>query len=467
MVRMPASSFRLVLVALVLAGVFGASGYALIAGSPGALLGVAVGYMVFELAMATLLTVAAALGIRASRSQASPTGPLPSVAVIIAAHNERDFILGTLASIRERGGQACEVIIASDGSTDGMNALLIERLKMVPDGPDAFRTQPSPPVRLLTLPKVGKGAAMNAALERVQAEVVVTLDADTTLGENALSELVAPFVDPEVEAAAGFIYVRNAQHNLLTRYQFTEYVKNFVWRIGLAHMGVSLQVSGAFGALRTRTLRALGGFDAASLVEDYEIIYRLHDVRRREGRRYAVVAVPQAAAFTEVPERWANFIQQRTRWFTGFLQTLFDYRALIGSRVHGAVGLFMLPIKCIDATLPFWGFASLLVLLGTTLAGREKWELVAVALFVGKWLIDALLYAGMVRWHARAFPERQPVPRALTQYTTSMTESLGFNWLRQVAVLRAYVWFFRRTHRWEQPRWQQPDAARPLDAASR
>jgi hypothetical protein len=34
-------------------------------------------------------------------------------------------------------------------------------------------------------------------------------------------------------------------------------------------------------------------------------------------------------------------------------------------------------------------------------------------------------------------------------------------------VLRAYVWFFRRTHRWEQPRWQQPDAARPLDAASR
>ena len=52
------------------------------------------------------------------------------------------------------------------------------------------------------------------------------------------------------------------------------------------------------------------------------------------------------------------------------------------------------------------------------------------------------------------FPERKPVPRTATQLATCTTESLGFNWLRQVAVIRAYAWFFRRTHRWEQPRWQ-------------
>lgn len=458
---------RLSLVALVLLGIFGASACALVAGSPAALLAVALGFMAFELSMAAVLTGAAFLGVRRAAAAPQPSGPLPSVAVIIAAYNERDFILGTLASIREHGGLPCEVIVASDGSTDGMNALLVEALQMVPDGPERWRTRSSPPVRLLALPKRGKGAAMNAALALVQAEVVVTLDADTTLGPRALAELAAPFRDARVEAAAGFIYVRNARKNLLTRYQFTEYVKNFVWRIGLAQLGVNLQVSGAFGALRTATLQALGGFDASSLVEDYEIIYRLHDVRRRERRPYRVVAVPAAAAFTEVPEAWGNFIHQRTRWFTGFLQTLFDYRALILSRAHGAIGLFMLPIKCIDATLPFWGFTSLLVLVGTTVLGREKWELLAAALFFGKWLVDAALYAGMVRWHARAFPERTAVPRRLAQYATSMTESLGFNWLRQVAVLRAYVWFFRRTHAWEQPRWAQPQAPRPLDAAGR
>ena len=63
--------------------------------------------------------------------------------------------------------------------------------------------------------------------------------------------LAAPFVASEVAAATGFVYVRNASQRLLLRCQHTEYIKNFVWRMGLAHAGVNLQVSGAFGALRT------------------------------------------------------------------------------------------------------------------------------------------------------------------------------------------------------------------------
>lgn len=458
---MRASILRLVLFAAVLLGIFGASLAALAWASPAALVGVALGYMAYELGLAALLTGAAALGLRAWRERAPPSEEVPSVAVLIAAHNERAFILGTLESIRANGGVPCEVIIASDGSTDGMNELLVDRLAMVPDGADAFRTRSTPAVRLLTLPKVGKGAALNRALALADAEVVVTLDADTTLGPGALRELAAPLCDARVEAAAGFIYVRNARANVLTRYQFTEYVKNFVWRIGLAHLGVCLQVSGAFGAVRTSTLRELGGFAEDSLVEDYELLYRLHDARRLQRRPYRVVTVPSAAAFTEVPEQWGNFIAQRTRWFTGFLQTLWDYRRMIWSRAHGRIGTFMLPVKSVDATLPFWGLTSLAFLLASAASGRATWAWLSAALFFGKWLLDAALYAGMVRWHARAFPERQPVPRVATQLATAMSESLAFNWLRQIAVIRAYVWFFRRTKKWEQPRWHQPASAPP------
>lgn len=468
--RMPRSSpLRLVLFALVLLGIFAASVWALVAGSPAALLGVALGYMSYELGLAALLTTAALLGILRWRRRSSAPARVPSISVLIAAHNERAFILSTLESIRENGGAPCEVLIASDGSTDGMNELLIERLQMVPDGPSRFRTASGPLVRLLALPKLGKGAVLNRALALAQGEVAITLDADTTLGPHALRELAAPFADPGVEAAAGFIYVRNARANALTRYQFTEYVKNFVWRIGLAHLGVNLQVSGAFGALRTATVRELGGFSEASLVEDYEVIYRLHDARRAQQRPYRIVAVPSAAAFTEVPEKLGNFIAQRTRWFTGFLQTLWDYRRMIGSRSHGGVGLFMLPVKSIDATLPFWGLTSLVFLIASAATGHERWQLASAALFFGKWLVDALLYAAMIRWHARAFPERRPVPRLGTQLATSMSESLGFNWLRQVAVIRAYVWFFRRTQKWEQPRWNVApgEGAQPAPEATR
>jgi cellulose synthase/poly-beta-1,6-N-acetylglucosamine synthase-like glycosyltransferase len=458
------SLWRLWIVGAVLAGILAGSAWALLAGSPGALLGVALGYLAYELALAALLTGAALSGLRALARTPADARPPPTVSVLIAAHNERDFILGTLRSIREQGGLDCEVIVASDGSTDGMNALLVRELGLVPDGPERFRGPGPERLWLLALPKLGKGAALNRALALARGEVVVTLDADTVLGANALRELALPFRERAVEAAAGFVYVRNARANLLTRYQFTEYLKNFFWRIGLNRLGVNLQVSGAFGALRTSTLRAIGGFSENSLVEDYEVIYRLHDALRTAGRPYRLVAVPDAAAFTEVPERLGSFVAQRTRWFTGFLQTLWDYRLLVGSRRHGAIGLFMLPIKCVDATLPLWGPLSLACLLGAGALGHARESAWATAMFLGKWAFDAALYAGMVRWHARAYPGRQPVPARWSQYATSATESLGFNLLRQVAVLRAYVWMFRRTQRWEQPRWQTAalEAAAPV-----
>ena len=430
----------------------------LVVSEPAVALALAVGFQAYELAVAALLTGAALAGLRSRRRAPPREGPLPSLAVIVAAHNERDYIAATLHSIRESGAR-CEVVVASDGSTDGMNELLIAQLQMVPDGPGRYRTEGPDPVRLLSLPKVGKGAALNRALEVVSAEVVVTLDADTTLEPGSLAAMAARFRDPEVEAAAGFIYVRNAGANLLTRYQHTEYLKNFIWRIGLAQLGVCLQVSGAFGALRTQTLRALGGFAEDSLVEDYEIIYRLHESRRRAGLAYRVVAVPEAAAFTEGPEPLGGFVAQRTRWFTGFLQTLWAYRRMIGSPTYGAVGLFMLPLKCVDALLPLWGLATLAVLAALLASGHGTWPAWAGGLLVARWLLDAALYAGMVAWHHRAYAQRRGrVPSVPAQLATAVTESVGFNWLRQLAVLRAYVGTLRRTQRWEQARWQSASA---------
>lgn len=413
-------------------------------------------YVVYELAVTVWLTVAAVLAIRAwRRAQGGPLflGGTPSVTVLIAAHNERNFILGTLESIRMRAGMPCSVIVASDGSTDGMNELLRRHFDMVAIGLGVFRARGPFDVSLISMPKVGKGAVLNAALAHAESEVVVTLDADTVLGEGALRALVAPFDDPAVDAATGYLYVRNFASSLLTRFQFTEYLKAFFWRMGLAHQGINLQVSGAFGAFRTQTLRAVGGFAEESLVEDYEVIYRFHDRGRRSGRPYRIIAVPEAAAYTEVPEKLLNFIHQRTRWFTGFLQTLTEHRRMIGSALHGAVGLVMLPIKSVDACLPLWGLLSLALLPWSLAHGQGTLGTFSVAVFLGKWLLDAVLSVAVVRWHASTFPERT-VPPLRSQLLAAATESVAFHWLRQVAVIRSYVWFVTRAKRWEQPRWQ-------------
>ena len=395
-------------------------------------------------------------------SSAGPRTLPPCLSILIAAHNEHSCIFATLESVFAQGGVSPEVIIASDGSSDGMNEQLIARYALRQDtaatvsAPDAvcWRHGTQPGLALLVLPKVGKGRALNAGLGLVAAEIVVTLDANTRLAPGALGAVGAAFAAPQVAAAGGFVYVRNAAGGpWLPRYQYWEYVKNFMWRIGLAHLGVCLQVSGAFGAFRTRVLREIGGFSGTSLVEDYEVIYRLHERMKLTGTAYRVEVVPDAVAYTESPETVPSFVHQRTRWFAGFLQTLWTYRRLVGDLRMGLVGALMLPIKCVDAVLPLWGSLSLAILLAAAAGGTAHWQRASLVLFAARWGVDLGLGVVMWRWHRTLFPDRRHPLSGPWLALHMATESLVFNWFRQIAVLNAYSWFVRRVQKWHQPRW--------------
>ena len=429
---------------------------------PAALFWTTLLYFSYELGLNVLLVTAAWFGLRARRRAAPVPAhvPRPGLAVLIAAHNERACLFDTLESVFAQEGVE-EVIVASDGSTDGMNESLVERYSLQPDPSveNGWRGGPGGNLLLLALPKLGKGGVLNTALTQTQAEVAATLDADTRLAPGALVALADAFCDPQVASAGGFVYVRNAARGpWLVRYQYWEYVKNFMWRIGLAHLGVCLQVSGAFGAFRTQVLREIGGFSGHSLVEDYEVIYRLHERMHAAGRTYRVEVVPDAVAYTDSPDTVPTFVHQRTRWFAGFLQTLWEYRRMVGNPRLGLLGGLMLPIKCVDAILPVWGSLSLAVLLAAALHGSAAWERAGLLLFLTRWVVDLGLSGIMWNWHRRLFPGRSHALPSAVLAAHMATEGLVFNWFRQIAVLNAYSWFLRRVQKWHQPRWGQQKA---------
>ncbi|HYY77304.1 MAG TPA: glycosyltransferase [Gaiellaceae bacterium] len=115
---------------------------------------------------------------------------LPSVTVVVPAHNEAGIIEEKLANVASVGypPERLEIIVASDGSDDGTN--------------DLVRAHPAG-ARLLPLPRVGKNAALNEAAAAARGEIVVFTDADAKMAEHALHYLVAPFADPEVGGVAG------------------------------------------------------------------------------------------------------------------------------------------------------------------------------------------------------------------------------------------------------------------------
>lgn len=117
-------------------------------------------------------------------------GAEPTVSVIIAAHNEEAVIEDRVTDIVEQGYPPAklEIIVASDGSSDAT----VARATAAHQG-----------VHVLDLPRVGKTAALNAAVEAAGGDVLVFTDANTAFASGALRAIVAPFADPEVGGAAG------------------------------------------------------------------------------------------------------------------------------------------------------------------------------------------------------------------------------------------------------------------------
>jgi cellulose synthase/poly-beta-1,6-N-acetylglucosamine synthase-like glycosyltransferase len=120
----------------------------------------------------------------------------PAVSIIVAARNEAPRLPGRLANLLELPypGRR-EVVVVSDGSTDGTVHVVQEYLRS--HGVDAVA------VRVLDLPRGGKPAALNAGVAGTSGEILIFADARQRFAPNALLELVANFADARVGGVTG------------------------------------------------------------------------------------------------------------------------------------------------------------------------------------------------------------------------------------------------------------------------
>jgi cellulose synthase/poly-beta-1,6-N-acetylglucosamine synthase-like glycosyltransferase len=124
----------------------------------------------------------------------------PTVAVVVAAHDEEAVIAGRLENLLELDypRERLEVIVASDGSRDRTNEIVEE-----------FARRESR-VRLVACPRRGKVAAQDAAVATVRREIVAFSDANTLWAPAALRALVRNFADPEVAYVCGNVRLEEA-----------------------------------------------------------------------------------------------------------------------------------------------------------------------------------------------------------------------------------------------------------------
>jgi cellulose synthase/poly-beta-1,6-N-acetylglucosamine synthase-like glycosyltransferase len=257
--------------------------------------------------------------------QPGPTGFEPPVTVIIPAYDEEEVIVETVRSALDSTYPNFDVIVVNDGSKDSTGAKLEENF-----GREAR-------LRILHQANQGKPAALNRALEEAGGEIVVTIDADTSIAPEAISKLVRHFVDPRVAAVAGNTKVAN-RNRWLTRWQALEYVTSQNLEKRAFHLlNCITVVPGAIGAWRAEALHALGGFPYDTVAEDTDLTLAM---RRRGGR---VLYDEEAIARTHAPETAAELLRQRFRWTFGTLQAVWKHRDTLGRLSHGTLGWVAMP----------------------------------------------------------------------------------------------------------------------------
>jgi cellulose synthase/poly-beta-1,6-N-acetylglucosamine synthase-like glycosyltransferase len=294
----------------------------------------------------------------------------PPISILVPAYNERATIESSVTAILTLDYRHYEVIVVNDGSTDGtMDRLddafdLYEVPRIYPETLATkpiralYRSRTRPRLTVIDKENGGKADSLNAAINASRWPLVIAVDADTLIEPDAMLRLTRPFLlGHHVAAVGGTVRVANASvirdgrvleprvsGRFLPGVQVVEYLRAFLYgRLGWNRLGGNLIISGAFGLFRKELLLEVGGYATDSVVEDFDVVVRLHRHLRRRRLPYLIPYVPDPVAWTEVPETLAVLSRQRERWHRGLVLTMWKYRGMVFNPRYGIVGLVTVP----------------------------------------------------------------------------------------------------------------------------
>lgn len=289
----------------------------------------------------------------------------PSISIIVPAFNEGITLRGCLESLTELNYPNYGIILIDDGSTDGT---LEEAKRFESSG-----------VKVIHQENQGKPAALNNGIKAAKGEIVLTVDADTTIEKDSLQKIAARFAsDNRIGAVAGNVKVV-PEPSLLNIIQGTEYTVGInLGRKAQSILGCVMIVPGPIAALKREAVEKVGFFADDTFAEDFDITMRI----LKAG--YRVEYEDNAMSYTDAPKGIEDFMKQRRRWYRGMMQVLDKHRDMYLNRKHGFLGLFGVPNLWFESVSPiFNGALLLLALLSGLLLGEPFMSIVGILTFLG------------------------------------------------------------------------------------
>lgn len=261
------------------------------------------------------------------------------VSVIVAAHNEEAVIVQTLDSIRRSTYRSFEVLVVDDASSD-LTGRLVRDFQV---------RHPEIDLRLVRMGKnVGKGAALNTALGRyARGQFVMTLDADSTIEPDAITNVLSYFEDPYVAGVAANVQILQETSSLGILQRF-EHMIGYRSKKLYSLLNCEFVVGGVASTYRMCVLRKVGFYDTDTLTEDIGLSTKIASLG---NRRFRMIYGVDVVAKTEAVLTLRGLAKQRFRWKYGSIQNLIKYRRMIlnpSRRFTGTLTFYRMPMAVLS-----------------------------------------------------------------------------------------------------------------------
>lgn len=252
----------------------------------------------------------------------------PKVALVIPFRNEMDNLPLMVDQVASYVPQKWQVIWVDDQSDDGSKDFLRGCIQKIP----------ACDWELLDSRGMGKKSALDTGIRNVDADIIITTDADVRFHRNPFLPLIEAFSDPRIQLVAGPVLSSEAK-GWFAAFQQIEWASIQLVTGSSFAMKIPLMCSGANLAFRRSAFLEVDGYKGNEHYLSGDDEFLMKKIVHQFGVRcVSFLSTPGALVEVFPFEGLGGFIQQRVRWAGKWR----SHRSL--PHVFGAAIGFMIPV---------------------------------------------------------------------------------------------------------------------------
>lgn len=241
--------------------------------------------------------------------QPKPVSGKTRVTVIIPARNEEQYIGDCIKSIRRQNYPEAltEVIVVNDGSTD--------RTAEIVRAAGGGRVHVLELGNFLSEKKINsyKKKGIELAVQQSNGELVITTDADCTMGEEWLSTIVSFYEQTNAAFIAAPVTI-NATSRFVEMFQAVDFTTLQGITGAAVHKKTYQMCNGANLAYTREAFNQVNGFSGIDDIASGDDLLLMYKIFEAFPNRVMYLKSKAAMVYTQPVSNWRGFFNQRIRW---------------------------------------------------------------------------------------------------------------------------------------------------------